>query len=243
MNNTNSAIKFVAAALLLGATTANAATITTNFSGLGGDLGNSTSFGNIEVTAFNSSGSTANLYQSDAGTDRGLGVCNSVDDNGAACASVTDSGVNFEIDNNGITFDWIRLDVSTDKSDGGIVTGISLSSVQYRGVDTWSIWGNNTGDANGFQASDFIISGNTTTSTYVDVAIPDFAQEYSYYYITTANMTSTMSSEGLNHIMLHKLTQDGLQPPSAVPVPAAVWLLGSGLVGLVGVSRRKALVS
>ncbi|WP_297293005.1 PEP-CTERM sorting domain-containing protein, partial [Oceanicoccus sp.] len=26
---------------------------------------------------------------------------------------------------------------------------------------------------------------------------------------------------------------------SAVPVPAAVWLFGSGLVGLIGVSRRK----
>ena len=26
---------------------------------------------------------------------------------------------------------------------------------------------------------------------------------------------------------------------SAVPVPAAVWLFGSGLVGLVGVARRK----
>lgn len=28
--------------------------------------------------------------------------------------------------------------------------------------------------------------------------------------------------------------------PSAVPVPAAAWLLGSGLLGLVGVARRKA---
>jgi len=27
--------------------------------------------------------------------------------------------------------------------------------------------------------------------------------------------------------------------PSAVPVPAAVWLFGSGLIGLVGVARRK----
>jgi len=28
-------------------------------------------------------------------------------------------------------------------------------------------------------------------------------------------------------------------PPAAVPVPAAVWLFGSGLLGLVGVARRK----
>jgi len=26
---------------------------------------------------------------------------------------------------------------------------------------------------------------------------------------------------------------------SAVPVPAAVWLFGSGLIGLIGVARRK----
>jgi len=28
-------------------------------------------------------------------------------------------------------------------------------------------------------------------------------------------------------------------PPAAVPLPAAVWLLGSGLIGMVGVARRK----
>ena len=28
--------------------------------------------------------------------------------------------------------------------------------------------------------------------------------------------------------------------PSAVPVPAAVWLLGSGLAGLAGLRRRQA---
>ena len=32
----------------------------------------------------------------------------------------------------------------------------------------------------------------------------------------------------------------GTATPSAVPVPAAVWLFGSGLLGLVGVARRKA---
>lgn len=37
-------------------------------------------------------------------------------------------------------------------------------------------------------------------------------------------------------------TADVLNPPSAVPVPAAAWLFGSGLLGLVGVARRKAAV-
>lgn len=32
---------------------------------------------------------------------------------------------------------------------------------------------------------------------------------------------------------------DFVAPPSQVPVPAAVWLFGSGLLGLVGVARRK----
>ena len=32
---------------------------------------------------------------------------------------------------------------------------------------------------------------------------------------------------------------DPLNQPGEVPVPAAVWLFGSGLLGLVGVARRK----
>ncbi len=31
----------------------------------------------------------------------------------------------------------------------------------------------------------------------------------------------------------------GVSDASAVPLPAAVWLFGSALMGLVGVSRRK----
>lgn len=33
---------------------------------------------------------------------------------------------------------------------------------------------------------------------------------------------------------------DQIVPPSSVPVPAAAWLFGSGLLGLIGVSRRRA---
>ncbi len=37
-------------------------------------------------------------------------------------------------------------------------------------------------------------------------------------------------------------TIDGFVPPSAVPVPAAVWLFGSGLLGLAGVARRRKML-
>ncbi len=35
------------------------------------------------------------------------------------------------------------------------------------------------------------------------------------------------------------LVQFEYEPVNAVPIPAAVWLFGSGLVGLIGVARRK----
>ncbi len=38
------------------------------------------------------------------------------------------------------------------------------------------------------------------------------------------------------------LTEVDVRIIPAIPVPAAVWLFGSGLLGLVGVARRKALV-
>jgi hypothetical protein len=39
---------------------------------------------------------------------------------------------------------------------------------------------------------------------------------------------------------LRRATAGYVSTVSAVPVPAAVWLFGSGLVGLIGVARRKA---
>ena len=43
----------------------------------------------------------------------------------------------------------------------------------------------------------------------------------------------------LNFQAYFDLTSPGLVTTSAVPVPAAVWLFGSGLVGLAGVARRR----
>ena len=50
------------------------------------------------------------------------------------------------------------------------------------------------------------------------------------------NQTSDLAQ--FNH-SLYALSSELVVPPSAVPVPAAVWLFGSGLIGLIGIARRK----
>ena len=49
------------------------------------------------------------------------------------------------------------------------------------------------------------------------------------------------STAGFEEWSINKMTVTDTQiPPNIVPVPAAAWLLGSGLIGLLGVARRKA---
>ena len=44
---------------------------------------------------------------------------------------------------------------------------------------------------------------------------------------------------GINSMSITGLINSNGTAESVVPVPAAVWLFGSGLLGLVGVARRK----
>jgi hypothetical protein len=45
--------------------------------------------------------------------------------------------------------------------------------------------------------------------------------------------------DGTPYSEIFNITVTGIEAPTAVPVPAAVWLFGSGLLGLVGIARRK----
>jgi len=65
---------------------------------------------------------------------------------------------------------------------------------------------------------------------------------------TTVNFTLDLAGTSLlagSEIALHwgftcqNDVIEGVMPVSSVPVPAAVWLFGSGLIGLAGVARRK----
>jgi len=101
---------------------------------------------------------------------------------------------------------------------GGIYTGITVATGQLGGAVDFA-WGGTTGIdvvmvwdivGNTYTSSDWNSSG-TPGAGMLDGPFGGFSANF--------NMTAA---------------------PSAVPVPAAVWLFGSGLLGLVGVARRKA---
>lgn len=58
-----------------------------------------------------------------------------------------------------------------------------------------------------------------------------------YYAIVTGNAFGTKGGKYSVQMLADPITAPNVS--TVVPVPAAAWLLGSGLLGLVGVSRRK----
>ena len=91
----------------------------------------------------------------------------------------------------------------------------------------WTVtWGNPQGPIDMGQGADAIVSCGT------DCAVGD---------TFTLDYNAVVPSGGFAGVayQLHLTGTIGTGTVAAVPVPAAVWLFGSGLLGLVGVARRR----
>lgn len=85
-------------------------------------------------------------------------------------------------------------------------------------------------DISGFSMSIFDSSGLISGPTGSGISVTNFSLPAGSSYFAQVSGTATGLSGGAYSIAMLA---------SPVPVPAAVWLLGSGLIGLVGVARRK----
>lgn len=93
---------------------------------------------------------------------------------------------------------------------------------------TGEIWLTNL-MVNGESAGDFLVGGEG----YNTWMLTDIASGPGLTVTGTINRTGTFgSSQELSKIQI-------LAGGSPVPVPAAIWLFGSGLLGMVGIARRK----
>ncbi|MDP2027473.1 VPLPA-CTERM sorting domain-containing protein [Sulfuriferula sp.] len=66
-------------------------------------------------------------------------------------------------------------------------------------------------------------------------------QTYSFNLVATSSITGLQFGFQNDPTFFHldNVSVDVASNPTPVPVPAALWLLGSGLLGLVGITRRK----
>jgi hypothetical protein len=71
----------------------------------------------------------------------------------------------------------------------------------------------------------------------------DFGSDLISYAIIDTSLT--LPQPGIEIYVDNIIYQSGVSagPPSAVPVPAAVWLFGTALIGLVGFGKRKARIA
>lgn len=131
----------------------------------------------------------------------------------------------------GITNEWsffgnAGMDFTTVPVTGG-TTGLNLSgwTVTWNGIPSINMgggaWG--TGYTNG--TANFVWSGVYGTGYTLD-------------YHATVPAGDPSGFGGVKYA-LHLEGVVNAAPTAPIPVPAAVWLLGSGLLGLVGVARRK----
>jgi hypothetical protein len=83
-----------------------------------------------------------------------------------------------------------------------------------------------------------IVNAGDTINSYASNSTGGNSQFFAAH--VAGIVTGMFDDEGLPIASAFFAGHDELTPPSEVPVPAAAWLLGSGLLNMIGVARRKA---
>lgn len=129
---------------------------------------------------------------------------------GGVVGSIDNMALNSNADNGVSVADGGQTDFAANLSSYSVP-----GDTGYFGVGTWSV---NAG------GKPFVTIGN------IDSTIP-------FYFAGIGSDYRTGIVTEMPNVW--KLTSTGQLTYSAVPVPAAVWLFGSGLLGLVSVARRR----
>ena len=91
----------------------------------------------------------------------------------------------------------------------------------------------NRGDQGFYEGTGTSTWGDTVFGTNMSATIGDMLD---FYFILPTGLTETQVTQFAGQ---WSLSDTGVLSYSAVPVPAAVWLFGSGLVGLISIARRR----
>jgi hypothetical protein len=140
---------------------------------------------------------------------------------------------NLEVTVNGKEYTNWRLP-STTSGDGNINIG-EMGHLYYDEL------GNPPGIETGYQGPFLYLLTGYANAGYSWTSLPSAwygdGTPYAHFRFSfgTGNQASYSDGHGMRAFAVH----DGNVGGSSVPAPAAIWLLGSGLIGLVGLDRRR----
>jgi len=190
--------------------------------GFTGTSGSNTTYGNTSVT------NTSGIHSGYAGAYRGLiyqatgtgTVTISVDYSLSGSVSTDDyldySTAGYEVLMDAVDADlWVSTYNAAFSTNGGDSVAAEAAAEAASALDLFNFSNYNLLECSGITAcTDSILTGDTLSVTFNAVS----GTNYAFGAETTSSVYSSVS---------------------AVPVPAAAWLFGSGLFGLVGAARRK----
>ena len=237
------------AASLLFSISSQAAPVDFNFAGTGGDLNTNTlTVNGVTATSYYDNGgnwAAADLYQRVGGTDNGIGVCSPPE---TACQDGTGNAGGGDINelSNQLGYQEVIL---LDKGVNQSWVSLWVSSLDNTEVGTL-FWGDSSDIDTLLGSSNMFSYDSTDFGTSVEGNILGLSKATTAGFDELARYVLFTPGGGITADFLCPTTDGGCTPPdndylvwkgevNPVPVPAAVWLFGSGLIGLVGIARRK----
>jgi hypothetical protein len=139
-------------------------------------------------------------------------------------------------DNTGNFAKWAQLSVDVGTINGNI--GGAATSIEGTSAAAAGVWDVVSATAGSAVTENWYKNGPSTANV--------LGGTENLYYVTGNGTLSTakvsFTNVGTASLSASGLTLTGASSPPPVPLPPAVWLLGSGLLGLAGVARRKSKV-
>jgi hypothetical protein len=222
---------FVLALLLLGLSSNSQAAVVLDFEGVNGSYPSGYAFINDFYNGGTSSDGTTGTDYGISFTPNAQAIC--LNTPGNTCSNTSRGGLGDPDSQQGGLF-FLSGTETYMNVDGGFDTGFSF---YYSAI-------NNTGSVSVYD--DYNGTGNLLATLNLDLTVSDCGPDYNAAFcpfvasgIGFSGIAKSVSFAGVaNQIVFDDVTFGSISP-APVPLPAAVWLFGSALLGMFGFSRTK----